>query len=135
MRRRVVTRQSTTWADPADVADKAREMPDGALLCRDLGHAKIRRGAVWVPSLNCFEQTLACSHQCGTEWVRLVNQQGEVISSHIHYADGYLMEPGTGRMDAEGRNRIRVEVMRREVQTGDVTAPPAAKKRTRGNSK
>jgi hypothetical protein len=72
--------------------------------CRDTWS---RHNARWIAADNCWEQTLRC-RQCGTERVRFLSRTGAILDSSYHYADGYTMPRGVGRLTSSDRDGIRL---------------------------
>jgi hypothetical protein len=76
------------------------------LQCRDFGHAWRPYAAQWLTTERCYESRLRCS-RCRTQRVRLIGQNGALVSSHYEYADNYLVK-GLGRLDTSDRNELRL---------------------------
>lgn len=90
--------------DDIDIDDAIEQMSAQSLICRDLMHSW-RPHTAWKID-GGFERTLRCI-VCETERVEVLNSFGEVLRRHYSYADGYLV-PGTGRLDAADRGKIRL---------------------------
>jgi hypothetical protein len=89
-----------------DFDEAIGHMSESHLHCRDYGHSWRPYAARHVPSERVYEQTLRCS-RCRTLRERLLDERGNVVSSHYNYAEHYLVK-GMGRLDGEERGLIRL---------------------------
>lgn len=101
----------TNFADPDDVAAAAAGWSDAVVQCRIYGHS-------WRPltvrhSLGTYTIVQRCSRRCGCQRETTMNERGYLHGGwKLSYADGYLMEKGTGRVDGDGRARLRIVSLR-----------------------
>lgn len=102
----------TNFADPDDVASAAENWSDAAVQCRVYGHS-------WRPltvthALGAYTIRQRCSRRCGCERTATMNESGYFFGSwRMTYPDdGYLMARGTGRVDGDGRARLRLTSLR-----------------------
>ena len=99
----------TEFADPDDVEDATHHWSKAMLACRAYGHA-------WMPStvslhLGAYVIRQRCSRRCGTEREGTMTAGGYMQGWRMTYRDGYLLTH-RGRVDAEGRARIRLATLR-----------------------
>lgn len=100
-----------TSADPKEVKRLARNLTDEALACRDVGHTwrmyrlvKVRGG---------YNRDLFCP-TCKTSRHEFINRNGEKLSTHYTYPDGYQIK-GVGRLMGNARNTLRLESVIRNM--------------------
>lgn len=100
------------FAEPAEVASFAADLPEKYLACRDTGH-------VWRPFDARVDKTKGCyvrSHRCMN--CRSLRHQhltfsGGVIRTAYEHSDGYLSD--IGRIAGEGRDVLRLESIQRAL--------------------
>lgn len=81
------------------------------LLCRDLRHPW-RLGPTYLIEANLVERNLECP-RCGTTRVEtVVRSTGAVVSRSYSYPEGYLQEPGAGRLLADEARRELLRTVR-----------------------
>lgn len=97
--------QNVAGAD--DVAKWSADLPASFLLCRDIGH-RWRPQRAKITGEHTYLQGLVCS-RCRTERTRELSMSGHVLSSSYTHPDGYLAPKGTGRIDTDGRDALRLE--------------------------
>lgn len=105
------------YADPAEVAVFARDLPVDFLLCRELSH-NWRPWTAYAKN-GGYERALMCS-RCHTQRWEVLTSTGAKVSGHYVYPDGYLHE-GLGRIVGNGRDALRLESLTRAL----VDAPGA----------
>jgi hypothetical protein len=99
-----------TWADSHDVQVAAKEWTEGQKTCRVNGHA-------WEPLTvrhrpGVFSVMQRCP-RCRNERRQDVNEQGYPVSDwKPYYYDGYLLK-GLGRVGADGRAVLRLDLITR----------------------
>lgn len=120
--RRIV--KSYQPAAPEAVEQWVADAPTEFLVCRALNrHAPTDFTATPLKG-GGFEVVLRCT-RCRTLIRQTWDRQGTVIAAESEYPDGYLLPPGSGRVDEETRPIIRQELMGRWV---DARKPPAPRK-------
>lgn len=100
------------YADPLDVAEFAKDLPDEFLQCRELGHNMLPFGIPGMYRDGGFQRVLRCN-RCKTERHFEIDNRGLVVSSSYDHPDGYLMA-GLGRIVGEGRGVLRLASIARE---------------------
>lgn len=107
----------TNWADPNAVESAATEWTNAQVMCRANGHAWRPQTVTHYPGVYVIRQR--CSRNCGCYRECEMNDQGYLTSrwKMIYPQRGrYLLvdEHGKsiGRVDAEGRARIRLASLR-----------------------
>lgn len=101
----------------SDYSDSIAHMPGAHLQCRDFGHSWRPFTARWNAEFDCFESRLRCT-RCRTVRNRYISRNGELLSSHYAYADGYLIR-GFGRRTAEDRAELRLASIMRILERRD----------------
>ena len=115
-----------------DVGRWARELPDAALTCRDVGHYWRPFTASWEPESRSYYRVLRCG-RCKTERHQLLDSRGHPVKGHYVYPDRYLAPPGTGRLVGDERDTLRLESVLR-VMGADVDEVARARRRGRRRS-
>lgn len=116
MARSARQRPPVLYADTEEVRDFAADLSDKYLECRDTGHIWRRRAATWSNTLGEYRRVHRC--RCGCERTQRLSDKGAILSSTIHYPDGYL-HSGMGRIVGEGRDALRLETMGRFAVEAD----------------
>lgn len=111
-------RQPTKFADVKEVKKAARGMEDAFVHCRTMGHVWAQRTVEHVKE--GFYQLLGCK-TCPTTKEQIINRRGEIIHSHINYAEGYLIK-GLGRLRADTKAVLRLESVKRYLKETDDVA-------------
>lgn len=96
-----------------EIAAFAAELPEKFLLCRELGHLWRPYDAHWDTEHNCYVRVLRCT-RCYTRRHQNLSSLGGVLASHYEYVDGYQSK-GLGRIEKEGRDRLRLESITRTI--------------------
>ena len=114
-------------ADLDTLADRAAELPNGILTCRehrrhDWRPASVRRAG------RGFYRLERCT-DCHSERWQDLDSRGLVVATGVHYSEGYLNPPGTGRVDAVGQGVYRLELLNRLVD--GLTEHPKPQQRRR----
>lgn len=117
----------TLTADLDTIAERARELPLGVLNCREHRRHDWRSASVRRVGHSGYHRVERCT-DCHSERWQELDGRGLVVRSGIHYSDGYLNPPGTGRVDQVGQGIYRLEALRRYVE-GTEAAPK--RRRTR----
>lgn len=105
------------YADTDEVREFATELSDKYLECRDTGHNWRRHNATWSPHLGEYRRVHRC-RSCKAERVQRLSDKGAILTSAIHYPEGYL-HAGLGRIVGDGRDTLRLESMTRTAVTED----------------
>jgi hypothetical protein len=92
------------YATAPKVRAAVKDMPDGHVHCRTLGHVWAHRTV--DRHQKGFIQILGCK-SCDTIKEQIISRQGEILSSHTTYAPGYLLK-GLGRLRADTKAIVRV---------------------------
>jgi hypothetical protein len=114
-------KSETVWADPAEVRAWAEEMPWEYLECRKRGwHQLDYYRAFYDKDIKAFREILLC-------WTCEAVTQENIISADdgsyiehgsLKYVDKeYLREKGSGRIDAKGKDVIRLMVIQHRSQS------------------
>lgn len=103
------------YADRAEVAEFAQTLTISHLECREMGHNWKRWIARWIPEQHAYERALRCV-RCRTERWQLLSDSGAVLpGGGYKYPDGYQHQ-GLGRIVGEGRDALRLESLRRDLE-------------------
>ena len=94
------------YALRGEVERFAQGLNDKFLACRELGHNWMPRTAVLTKE-GYYDRVLRCS-RCRTERHQTISRNGEVLSNHYAYREGYQAQ-GLGRVVGEGRYALRLE--------------------------
>lgn len=86
------------WAD---------SLSDNMLLCRDIGHQWRPHNARFLDEMSVWERSLRCA-RCRTERLQLLSARGHVLSNRYEYPDGYQTPRGSGRVDSDMRDELRL---------------------------
>jgi hypothetical protein len=95
-----------------DLETALKDMPENFIQCRDYMHAWKPYGAKLNPD-RTYTSTLRCN-RCSTLKVRTVNHHGSILSVHYDYPEGYTIS-GSGRLDGDARDRIRLRSVLRQI--------------------
>lgn len=99
-------------ADPTQLATLAQSFTDGALACREQRHHAWQSWKVTTRRWG-FERVMRC-RDCGAERKDDLDRRALVVKRYpVAYPEGYLLAPGTGRVDAEGAAAFRLELLKR----------------------
>lgn len=106
-----LNRRERLTADTAVVAEFAQGLDEGALACRDVGHAWRSRKVIrrrWG-----FERVMVC-RDCHAERREDLDRMARRVKAYaVQYPDGYLLPKGSGRLDADGKAAMRLELLTR----------------------
>lgn len=100
-----------------DLETALKDMPDNFLQCRDYLHSWRPYGAKVNPD-GTYESTLRCN-RCTALKVRVLSRHGTILSAHYDYPDGYTMA-GSGRLDGDARDRIRLRSVMKQINLDTV---------------
>lgn len=118
-----VSDAAVVGATPAEVRAWAETLPERFLECRDMNHSW-RRFNVGRHKSGGFERTLRCS-RCRSRKIQHVSDGGLILGSRYEHSDGYLAE-GLGRLTGDSRGQLRLALMTREADLGDLPAAAGA---------
>lgn len=108
-----LTRQVVAWGE---------ELPDAFLTCRDMGHTWRPYTAAWDSQERAYRRELICA-RCTTVRVQWVSATGHIAHGNAYtYPEGYTAPTGTGRMDGQARDALRLQSVLRMVETVGDTA-------------
>lgn len=115
-----------------DLVDRARDLPNGILNCRE------HRRHDWRPQTvrrvgRGFYRIEVCT-DCQSERRQELDSRGLVNSTSVHYSEGYLNPPGMGRVDQQGQGVFRLELLTRLVDGIDRTPAPKRSRRSTGKA-
>lgn len=96
---------------PVDVDKVVSGMSTEFLQCRDFNHSWRPFTAEWVADERSFRVQLRCA-RCKAKRIRYIGQNGQLISSHYEYVDGYLIK-GLGRLTGTDRDYLRLQSVMR----------------------
>lgn len=113
MARRII-RPPTIFAEVSAVESWAATLPSAFLLCREMGHNWRPWRAVWNGDQQAYDRILMC-HRCKSKRSQVLSVGGHVVRSAYDHAEGYLAQ-GLGRVSGEGRDRLRLESVKRSVE-------------------
>jgi hypothetical protein len=98
-------------ADPDAVEQAAQNWSDAMVQCRIFGHNW--RALTVTHAMGSYTIRQRCSRRCGCERESVMNERGYLHGGwKLTYAEGYLLERGTGRVDGDGRARLRIVALR-----------------------
>jgi hypothetical protein len=100
-----------------DLDKLIENMPENHLQCRDFGHSWRPHTATWDPKARCYVTQLRCS-RCRTLRERIIDANGQQVTSHYDYPDGYLVH-GLGRLSPGDRNHVRLITVLRTIGEGE----------------
>jgi len=118
-----MTKRNPQYASPADAERLAQDWTKAQLSCRLYGH-------IWQPLRATFHQTyryfstVQRCPRCKSERHTELNERGHVVSTSIHYADGYLAER-VGRIVGDSKDALRLVALHRVYNLEAVTDPDA----------
>jgi len=97
------------FADPDDVDEATHSWTKAMIACRAYGHS-------WQPSTvtlhdGSYVIRQRCGRRCGTEREGTMTMGGYLHGWRMTYREGYLLSH-LGRVDQEGRARIRLATLR-----------------------
>jgi hypothetical protein len=124
-----VANHPTPTADLDTLADRAAELSNGILQCREHRRHDWRARSVKRVKLG-FYRLEVCS-DCGSERWQDLDSRGLVVASGVHYSEGYLNPPGTGRVDVVGQGVYRIELLTRLIAGTTEHPKPTPIRRTR----
>lgn len=101
------------FAEVGDVQDFATTIKSTWIVCRSDGH-DMRPFNVKTTESGGFERTRKC-RRCGAKRTQVIDKYGLILSTDFEYPEGYLLPPGTGRLDSEGRGVFRLAAIEAEV--------------------
>lgn len=104
------------YAHPTDAAQLAKELSDAYLSCRERTHDFQPHTVDWLTDETCYERNLMCS-RCQTIKRQYISYYGAVLQQYYLYPDDYLAI-GLGRIVGAGRDAVRLESVRREIESG-----------------
>lgn len=117
---------ATKVASRADVKAAAKNLSEGFIACRDVGHTWRQFRVVRVRG--GYNRDLFCP-TCKTNRHEFISRTGEKLSTGYTYPDGYQFK-GMGRVQGDGRNVLRLEsvvrVLDKAIQAGNVEGADAA---------
>lgn len=119
-------------ADLDTLAERAAELPNGVLTCRehrrhDWRPASVRRAGAG------FYRLERCS-DCHSERWQDLDSRGLVVRSGVNYSEGYLNPAGTGRVDQIGQGVYRLELLTRLVEGLTEHPQPKPKRQRKARS-
>lgn len=107
-----MTRKPPTYASPEDTLEAAQDWTDAFLECRTYGHPWKGQSASYTKDRTAIATTELC-RSCESERHSLLDARtGWVMSSHIDYADGYLLK-GLGRITGDAKGAVRLTMVTR----------------------
>lgn len=95
----------TKYADPEDAREYAATAKKAFVQCRRYGHSWGPHDASPMES-GCDEEISKC-RVCRALRKEILDASGDVQTRSIVYPDGYLMEPGTGRIAGAAKGVFR----------------------------
>lgn len=117
MSRRQIGARVVHVADTDDVAKWSAALPDTFILCRDIGHLW-RPWRASITAENSYLRVLRCG-RCRTERSQELSMSGHTLSASYTYPEGYQAPAGTGRIDTDGRDALRLESVLRLLGKDD----------------
>lgn len=101
----------THFADPDDVEQAANGWTNAVVQCRTYSHSWHPMSVTHQPGF--YTITQRCSRRCGCTRVCTMDERGYMQGTwQIRYPQGYLMDKGAGRVDFNGRARLRLVSLR-----------------------
>jgi hypothetical protein len=101
-------------AEIGDVEEFATTIKSTWVTCRSDGH-DMRPLNVTMTEQNTFVRTRKCRN-CGARRHQVIDRHGLILDTKIEYPEGYLLPPGTGRLDSEGRGIFRLAALQSDLE-------------------
>ena len=119
---KLVQRIGPNTADPAEVERVAAKWSEIYLQCRTYGHHWQPARATYNARERYFHQVQTC--RCTCERHAEIGARGQKYAQWIVYAEGYLLA-GLGRIGPEGRDVLRLAMLRRSFPLEELTGEAA----------